>query len=87
MGLLVQSDLSAAQRGNLSAEYGGLSAWCGLSMVFPSQALITVEIGEILNEYFESVFTVERDVEGKERQEINSDILKNIHITEEEVLD
>eukprot|EP00061_Rhincodon_typus_P009309 g32719.t1 len=44
------------------------------------------EMGEILNEYFASVFTVEKDIETRELAEINSDILKNVHITEQEVL-
>eukprot|EP00061_Rhincodon_typus_P006986 g28203.t1 len=41
----------------------------------------------MLNEYFVSVFTVEKDMEDRKRGEVNSDILKNIRITEEEVLD
>eukprot|EP00061_Rhincodon_typus_P018473 g47652.t1 len=45
------------------------------------------EVGDILNEYFASVFTVEKDMEDKEHGEINSDILKNVHFREEEVLD
>eukprot|EP00061_Rhincodon_typus_P001735 g15620.t1 len=44
-------------------------------------------MGEILNEYFAAVFTVEKNMEFRELEEINSDILKNVHITEEVVLD
>eukprot|EP00061_Rhincodon_typus_P002715 g18284.t1 len=44
-------------------------------------------MGEILNEYFALEFTVEKDMEDREHGEINSNIFKNIHITEEEVLD
>eukprot|EP00061_Rhincodon_typus_P005258 g24540.t1 len=44
-------------------------------------------MGETLNEYFASVFTVKKDMEGVEHGDLNSDILKNVHITEEEVLD
>eukprot|EP00061_Rhincodon_typus_P002530 g17814.t1 len=42
---------------------------------------------EILNKYFASVFTVEKDMEARKLGEINSDLLKNVHVTEEEVLD
>eukprot|EP00061_Rhincodon_typus_P005789 g25733.t1 len=45
------------------------------------------EMSEILNKYFASVFTVEKDMEDIDHGEINSDILKNVHITEEEELD
>eukprot|EP00061_Rhincodon_typus_P001374 g14622.t1 len=44
-------------------------------------------MGEVLNEHFASVFTVEKDMEDRECGEINSNILKNVHITDEEVLD
>eukprot|EP00061_Rhincodon_typus_P003812 g21032.t1 len=44
-------------------------------------------MGEILNEYFPSVFTVEKDVGDREHGEINNDILKHVYITEQEVLD
>eukprot|EP00061_Rhincodon_typus_P016624 g44934.t1 len=40
---------------------------------------------EILNEYVASVFTVEKDMEARELGETNSDILKNVLVTEEEV--
>ena len=43
-------------------------------------------MGEILNEYFSSVFTVEKGMEIRELGEINSHVLKNVHITEEVVL-
>eukprot|EP00061_Rhincodon_typus_P008815 g31760.t1 len=42
-------------------------------------------MGEILNDYFASVFKVEKDMEDREHGEINSDILKNVHITKEEL--
>eukprot|EP00061_Rhincodon_typus_P003751 g20883.t1 len=42
---------------------------------------------KILKEYFASVFTVEKVMEDKELGEINSNIFKNVSITEEEVLD
>ena len=42
---------------------------------------------EILNEYFSSVFTVEKSMDVKELGEINSDVLRSVHITEKEVLD
>eukprot|EP00061_Rhincodon_typus_P009674 g33343.t1 len=45
------------------------------------------ETGEIPNDYFASVFIVEKDMEDIECGEINSDSLKDVHITEEEVLD
>ncbi|XP_072423905.1 uncharacterized protein [Chiloscyllium punctatum] len=45
------------------------------------------EKGEILNEYFASVFTVEKDVEDVVCREIDGDVLISVHITEEEVLD
>eukprot|EP00061_Rhincodon_typus_P004849 g23569.t1 len=45
------------------------------------------EMRAILNEYFASMFAVEKDMEDIEHAKINSDILKCIHITEEEVLD
>eukprot|EP00061_Rhincodon_typus_P014827 g42140.t1 len=38
-------------------------------------------MGEILNKYFASVFTEEKDMEDRERGKINSDILKNVHVT------
>eukprot|EP00061_Rhincodon_typus_P015259 g42835.t1 len=44
-------------------------------------------MGKILNEYFAPVITVEKDMETRELGEINSDILKSVHITEEKVLD
>eukprot|EP00061_Rhincodon_typus_P010248 g34398.t1 len=43
-------------------------------------------MGEILNKYFASVLTVEKDMEFGEYGEIKSDNLKNVHITEEKVL-
>eukprot|EP00061_Rhincodon_typus_P007373 g29014.t1 len=43
--------------------------------------------GQILNEYFASVFTVEEDVQDIERGELNGNIFKNVRITEEMVLD
>eukprot|EP00061_Rhincodon_typus_P009710 g33412.t1 len=45
-----------------------------------------VEFKPLRSEYFVSEFTVEKDIEDIERGEIDSDILKNVHITEEEVL-
>eukprot|EP00061_Rhincodon_typus_P006061 g26292.t1 len=42
---------------------------------------------ELLSEYFTSVFTVEKDMEARELEEINSDILKSVDITEEVVLE
>ena len=45
------------------------------------------EMGEILNEYFSSVFTVEKGMNIKELGEINSDVLRSVHITKEVVLD
>eukprot|EP00061_Rhincodon_typus_P011931 g37310.t1 len=42
---------------------------------------------EMLNEYFTSAFAVEKDMEARELEEINNDILKCFHITEEVVLD
>eukprot|EP00061_Rhincodon_typus_P015194 g42732.t1 len=47
----------------------------------------TEEMGETPNEYFASVFIVEKDMNDRERGEINSDIMKNVLTTEEEVLD
>eukprot|EP00061_Rhincodon_typus_P004848 g23565.t1 len=44
------------------------------------------EMREVLNEYFASVFTVEKDKEDRKHGEINNDILKNVHIIEEELL-
>eukprot|EP00061_Rhincodon_typus_P005817 g25793.t1 len=44
------------------------------------------EMGEILSKYLASVFTMEKDVEARELEEVNSEILKNVHITDEEVL-
>eukprot|EP00061_Rhincodon_typus_P004436 g22578.t1 len=44
-------------------------------------------MGEILNEYFVSVFTVEKDVEAGELGEINSDDLKSAHIKKEDMLE
>ena len=45
------------------------------------------EMGEILNEYFSSVFTVEKGMDVRELGEINSDVLRSVHITEKEVLE
>ena len=45
------------------------------------------EMGEILNEYFSSVFTVEKSMDVRELGEINSDGLRSIHITEVMVLE
>ena len=39
-------------------------------------------MGEILNEYFSSVFTVEKGMDVRELGEINSDVLRSVHITE-----
>eukprot|EP00061_Rhincodon_typus_P011770 g37039.t1 len=44
-------------------------------------------MGETLNKYFASMFTVDKDMEDREYGEINSNILKNVNITEDEVLD
>ena len=43
-------------------------------------------MGEILNEYFSSKFTVEKSMDVRELGEINSDAL-SVHITEKEVLE
>eukprot|EP00061_Rhincodon_typus_P015869 g43786.t1 len=43
-------------------------------------------MAEILNEYFASVFTVEKDMEDRDHGEINSDILIHDHISEVVVL-
>eukprot|EP00061_Rhincodon_typus_P017612 g46383.t1 len=45
------------------------------------------DVVEILKKYFASVFTVEKDMEARELAEINSDVLKRAHITEEAVLE
>jgi len=45
------------------------------------------EIGEILNEYFSLVFTVEEGMDVRELEEINTDVLRSVHFTEKEVLD
>ena len=45
------------------------------------------KVGEILNVYFSSVFTVEKGMEVRELGEIKSDVLRNVHITEKEVLE
>ena len=45
------------------------------------------EMGETLNEYFSSVFTVEKSIDVWELGEINSDVLRSVHITEEVVLE
>ena len=45
------------------------------------------EMGEILNEYFSSVFIVEKSMDVRELGEINSDVLRCVHITEEVVLE
>ena len=42
-------------------------------------------MGEILNEYFSSVF--EKSMDVRELGEINSDVLRSVHITEKEVLE
>ena len=39
-------------------------------------------MGEILNEYFPSVFTVEERMHVRELGEINSDVLRSVHIAE-----
>ena len=44
------------------------------------------EMGEILNEYFSTVFTVEKSMDVRELGEINNDVLRSVHITEMEVL-
>ena len=44
-------------------------------------------MGEIPNEYFSSVFTVEKNMDVRELEEINSDVLRSVHITEKEVLE
>ena len=44
-------------------------------------------MGDILNEYFSSVFTVEKSMDVRELGEINSDVLSSVHITEKEVLE
>ena len=43
--------------------------------------------GEILNEYFSSVFTVEKSMDIRELGEINGDVLRSAHVTEREVLE
>jgi len=45
------------------------------------------EMGETLNEYFSSVFTVQKSMDVKELGEINSDVLRSVFITEKEVLE
>ena len=42
---------------------------------------------EILNEYFSSVFTVEKGTDVRELGEINSDVLRMVHITEKKALE
>ena len=39
-------------------------------------------MGEILNEYCLSVFTVEKSKDVKELGELNIDVLRSVHITE-----
>eukprot|EP00061_Rhincodon_typus_P002769 g18414.t1 len=47
----------------------------------------TEEMGEVLNEYFSFVFTVEKDVKTWELGEISGDILGTVHITVEKMLE
>ena len=44
-------------------------------------------MGEILNEYFSLVFTVEKSMDVRELGELNIDVLRSVHITEEVVLE
>jgi len=44
-------------------------------------------MGEILNEYLSLVFTGEKGMDVSEVREINSDVLRNVDITEKEVLE
>eukprot|EP00061_Rhincodon_typus_P004195 g21972.t1 len=44
-------------------------------------------MGKILNEYFSSLFTVEKDMKAQELGEVSGDILGTVRITVEEVLD
>eukprot|EP00061_Rhincodon_typus_P002306 g17144.t1 len=44
-------------------------------------------MSKVLNEYFSSVFTVEKDMKAWERGEVGGDILGTIHITIEVVLE
>ena len=44
-------------------------------------------MGEILNEHFSSVFTVEKSMDVRELGEINSDVLRGVHITRKEELE
>eukprot|EP00061_Rhincodon_typus_P004053 g21634.t1 len=44
-------------------------------------------MGEILNEYFLSVCTIQKGRDAREPGDINSDALKRFRITEEEVLE
>ena len=44
-------------------------------------------MGEILNEYFSSVFTVEKSMDVRELGEINNDVLRSVHIAKKEVLE
>ena len=41
----------------------------------------------IQNEYFSSVFTVEKSMDVRELGKINNDILRSVHIPEKEVLE
>eukprot|EP00061_Rhincodon_typus_P002699 g18246.t1 len=44
-------------------------------------------MGEVLNEYFSSVFIVKKDMKTWELVEVSGDILGTVHITVQEVLD
>jgi len=43
--------------------------------------------GEILMEYFSSVFTLEKDMKAWEFRDVNSDVFNGTHITEDKVLE
>ncbi|XP_067869988.1 uncharacterized protein [Heterodontus francisci] len=60
---------------------GPLTDQCGNLRVEPQ------EMGEVLNEYFASVFTFEKVMEASEFKGGNSDILEHINITKEDVLE
>eukprot|EP00061_Rhincodon_typus_P010632 g35082.t1 len=49
--------------------------------------VVLQEMDEILNEYLTSVFTVEKDMKARKPGEMNSDILKSVHIRKEQLLD
>eukprot|EP00061_Rhincodon_typus_P010233 g34367.t1 len=44
-------------------------------------------MGEVFNQYFSSVFTVEKDMKTWELGEVSDDILGTVHIIVEEVFD